>query len=363
MPSSDLEAHFKKFGEIVAFSLNKGFGFIQYEEVESAKEAFKAQSPTVQGRRLVVKPAVNSSWGPGAVAQQQQQLNLAAMQMDGPSNDNKFMPKVWNTGVGPMAAMNRLNMGPHMNNNSNNGQGSFEPTNDCEIIVLSRALTTYAESIESRLRSLGLTVDLLFPNSEVPLGKVLSNISGRGCLYAILVTPLNEEHRSITVNILYGQPAEHRNMPVDDAISFIDKNFANYREQQASQQLQAAGVKVIAHRHSDAIQQLLRALAENRTMTVLQYDTIIQYLQERRDVQIKEELGDAAAKMIPDKTEEEKLQEKIMSILDKPTMTNTMKSIEVEAPDMVLENGMEILLDLKVQRALDSLLKSCISFK
>lgn len=156
-------------------------------------------------------------------------------------------------------------------------------------------------------------------------------------------------------------------MPVDDAIMFIDKNFSSYRE---SLMVQAQGasssselVKVVVHRHSDAIQQLLRALAENRPLTVLQYDTIIQYLQERRDVQIKEELGDAAATMIPDKSEEQKLQEKILSILEKPTMADTMKSIEVETPDHVLANGLEILTDLKVQRALDSLLKSCIAFK
>lgn len=237
--------------------------------------------------------------------------------------------------------------------------GSFEPTNDCEIIVMSRVLTTYAEAIETRLRGLGMSVDLLFPNSEVPLGKVLSNISERGCLYAILVTPLNEEHRSITVNILYGQPAEHRNMPVDDAIAFIDRNFISYRNSRPT----AGTVTVVAHRHSDAIQQLLLALAENRNLTVLQYDTIVQYLQERRAAQIKEELGDAAATMMPDKTEEQKLQEKIMSILDKPTMAENMKSIEVDASGTVLGNGMEILMDMKVQRALDALLKSCIAYK
>lgn len=53
---------------------------------------------------------------------------------------------------------------------------------------------------------MGLTVDLLFPNEEVPLGRVLANISGRGTLYAIVVTSDNEELRSLTLNILYGHP-------------------------------------------------------------------------------------------------------------------------------------------------------------
>ena len=49
-------------------------------------------------------------------------------------------------------------------------------------------------------------VDLLFPNDDVPIGKVLANISSRGCLYAILVMPQNEEYRSLTLNILHGIP-------------------------------------------------------------------------------------------------------------------------------------------------------------
>lgn len=297
----------------------------------------------MNGRRLSVKPASNSSW-----------WNIAE-QVRGPG-DKPFAPKVWNTGANNQGRINNMNLGQQ------NRQNSFEPTNDCEIIVLSRALTNYAESIENRLRLAGLSVDLLFPNSEVPLGKVLASISGRGCLYAILVTPLNEEHRSITVNILYGQPAEHRNMPVEDAIMFIQKNFMAYKATNPSIP-QPLLEPFSGRRHPDPMQSLIHLLAENRTLTVLQYDTIIQYLQEQREDQIKEELGDAAATMIPDKTEEQKLQEKILSILEKPNMAENMKSIEVDESAIGLSDGMEILLDSKVQRALDSLLNSCIGWK
>jgi len=64
----------------------------------------------------------------------------------------------------------------------------------------------YAEYIEDRLKRIGLTVDLLFPNEDVPIGRVLGNILSRGSLYAVLVMPQNEEHRSITLNILHGLP-------------------------------------------------------------------------------------------------------------------------------------------------------------
>ncbi|KAJ8957568.1 hypothetical protein NQ318_020608 [Aromia moschata] len=97
--------------------------------------------------------------------------------------------------------------------------------NDCEIIVVAKALTEYAEFIEQKLKTLGLIVDLLFPNEDVPIGKVLANISSRGCLYAILIMPQNEEHRSLTLNILHGIPQEHRNMPIDDAMILISRNF------------------------------------------------------------------------------------------------------------------------------------------
>ena len=52
----------------------------------------------------------------------------------------------------------------------------------------------------------GLKSDVLFPNPDIPLPKILGNIASRGVLYAIVVTPLNEEHGSMTVNILQVWP-------------------------------------------------------------------------------------------------------------------------------------------------------------
>jgi hypothetical protein len=81
----------------------------------------------------------------------------------------------------------------------------FPVTIDVSLIIL-LCCREYAEYIEHRLKQLGLTVDLLFPNEEVPIGRVLANISSRGSLYAIVVMPQNEEHRSLTLNILHGLP-------------------------------------------------------------------------------------------------------------------------------------------------------------
>lgn len=44
---------------------------------------------------------------------------------------------------------------------------------------------------------------------------------------------------------------------------------------------------------SSAAQVLLNLLADNRQLTVLQYDRVIRYLQDKREVQLQLELGDA----------------------------------------------------------------------
>ncbi len=82
---------------------------------------------------------------------------------------------------------------------------SCETQFSCPLILFLRFYRVYAEFIERRLKNVGLSVDLLFPNEEVPLGRVLANIASRGTLYALVVNQLSEEYKSVTVNILYGQ--------------------------------------------------------------------------------------------------------------------------------------------------------------
>ena len=40
--------------------------------------------------------------------------------------------------------------------------------------------------------------------------KVLGNIAMRGVMFAVVVSPENEKHRSLTVNVLQGEQEEHR---------------------------------------------------------------------------------------------------------------------------------------------------------
>lgn len=80
-----------------------------------------------------------------------------------------------------------------------------QKTNDCEIIVFDKSQRTYAEIVEWRLKALGLQVDILFPKSDSPLLDILEDIGSRGSVYALVISPQNEAHRSVTVNILWGE--------------------------------------------------------------------------------------------------------------------------------------------------------------
>ena len=96
------------------------------------------------------------------------------------------------------------------------GQQSGGPSgkvNDVEIVCVNKMNRHYAEGVENRIKNLGMGVDVLFPNPDIPIGKILGNITSRGVLFAIVVTPLNEEHRSLTLNILQGQQQVSCQMP------------------------------------------------------------------------------------------------------------------------------------------------------
>jgi len=228
--------------------------------------------------------------------------------------------------------------------------------NDCEIIVVSKLLTEYAEYIEQRLKGVGLVVDLLFPNEDVPIGRVLANISSRGCLYAILIMPQNEEYRSLTLSILHGIPQEHRNMPIEDAIVLITRNFDAYmRGEKTTTGLPGTGLESLTERHPEQLQMLFNLLAENRQITTSQYDRLLKYLQDRRELQgqyEKAEGVEVGTEPEPNSKQAE-LQSRIMNILNK-SADDVPKP--VEAPARQPGAPTPLLNDPSVQKALDSLL-------
>ena len=175
-----------------------------------------------------------------------------------------------------------------------------EKPNDVEIIAMDKSLRVYGENLESRLQNMGLSVDILFPNPDIPVGKVLGNIASRGVMFAICLTPDNREHGSVTLNVLQGQQQEHRNMPVDDAMSFISKQFPSL----AGGPGPSAGNSVIsrpgssvmpapsASGHPPDVQKIITFLSDDRPLSIMEYDKMIKYLVSRRTETLKEEYGD-----------------------------------------------------------------------
>jgi hypothetical protein len=178
-----------------------------------------------------------------------------------------------------------------------------DKVNDVEIICLNKHTRVYAEAVEARLKNMGLTVDILFPNPDIPLGKVLGNIAGRGVMYAVCVAPENETHRSLTVNVLQGEQQEHRNMPLDEAMSFVGKSFSRFIEKPTagggvSQLGFATGAaasggmdQLPAFGHPNDIRTILGFLIDDRPMSIMEYDKLIKYLATRREGTLKAEYG------------------------------------------------------------------------
>lgn len=212
------------------------------------------------------------------------------------------------------------------------GMTSEKPT-DVEIVCIAKSLRAYAENIENRLKNMGLSVDVLFPNPEIPIGKVLGNIASRGVMYAICVGPENEQHLSLTLNVLQGQQQEHRNMPVDDAMTFISKSFANMVNSGPS----AANKTVLSAGHPGDILKILGFLSDNRPLSIMEYDKMIKYLVSKRQDTLKEEYGESipAHLLHPPvgphqepaaKAKQEELQNRVQMILNRSKVTNQQSS-------------------------------------
>lgn len=116
--------------------------------------------------------------------------------MDGPQGGYTG-PGGYNPPSGPNGDQENMPSAPPTNDMSR--------VNDAEIVCVSRFQRGFAEVIEARMKIFGMQTDVLFPNPDIPLQKILSNIASRGVVFAIIVTPLHEEHRSMTVNILQGK--------------------------------------------------------------------------------------------------------------------------------------------------------------
>ncbi|XP_030318765.1 nuclear receptor coactivator 5 isoform X1 [Calypte anna] len=175
---------------------------------------------------------------------------------------------------------------------------------DCSVIVVNKQTKEYAESVGRKVRDLGMVVDLIFLNTEMSLTQALDDVSRGGSPFAIVITQQHQVHRSCTVNIMFGTPQEHRNMPQADAMVLVARNYERYktesrekeREEIARQAAKMADEAILQERerpppaeegvrggHPPGIQTLLNLLADNRYLTAEEIDKVINYLRDRKE--------------------------------------------------------------------------------
>jgi len=260
-----LEETFNSYGHILGISILKGFGFIQYAEEISVEKAIRgAQNTEILGHRMDVKNArsgkdgINMGGGNpegnfrdrSPIRRREFDMGNRSREPDMPMRGRE--PEMMMRGREPEREhhprdfdgrdrewgnrdrnMDHYPVEPFMehererhprdpfhqmpsDNLGGNFGGNLMPkqgppsANEVEIIVTSKIgpLRQFAECIEARVKSLGFAVDVLFPHEEIPIRKVLTDLSNRGTFFGIILTPLNQEHSSITLNILFGQPED-----------------------------------------------------------------------------------------------------------------------------------------------------------
>lgn len=229
--------------------------------------------------------------------------------------------------------------------------------NDVEIICFVKSTRDYAEMIEDRLKNISLSVDVLFPNPDIPIGKVLGNIAMRGVMFAVCVAPENKLHRSLTVNVLQGEQQEHRNMPVDEATAFISRNFLKLLDEPPPAP-KTSGFQSKAETSSESklptdIKSIIGFLTDDRPMSIMEYDKLIKYLVLRREGCLKDEYGSNVPVhlLLPPvgpnqdpvmKAKQEEIQSKVMDILNKKAAPAVMAPV----------------INPTLQQAIDSLVKT-----
>lgn len=168
---------------------------------------------------------------------------------------------------------------------------------------------------------------------------------------------------------MYGDAIEHRDIPTEDGIRFIYNDYANKTKGIAHYK---------SHQHPDAVQTLLKTLAENRSLTVTQYDHLINYLRQRRELQVKAEIGEEVTPMqiesavasfsspsYSNPAPKESLgdmQKRILEALNKKSLTEMIAKKTVEPkPAMTKETREELKASLlkndAIKQAMATLLK------
>ncbi|XP_026202517.1 nuclear receptor coactivator 5 isoform X2 [Anabas testudineus] len=165
---------------------------------------------------------------------------------------------------------------------------------DCSVIVVNKAQKEYAETVGRKVRDLGMVVDLIFLNTEVSLTQALEDVGRARTPFAIIITQQHQVHRSCTVNILFGTPQEHRNMPMQDAMMLVAHNYDVYKVENREKEREEIARKAAKmaddvllreldrESHPVSVLTAITLLSENRFLTPEELDSLIAYLKDKR---------------------------------------------------------------------------------
>ncbi|KAM4741434.1 nuclear receptor coactivator 5 isoform 2-T2 [Anableps anableps] len=165
---------------------------------------------------------------------------------------------------------------------------------DCSVIVVNKAQKEYAETVGRKVRDLGMVVDLIFLNTEVSLTQALEDVGRARTPFAIIITQQHQVHRSCTVNILFGTPQEHRNMPMQDAMLLVAHNYDTYKVENREKEREEIARKAAKmaddvllreldrESHPISVLTSITLLAENRFLTPEELDSLVAYLKDKR---------------------------------------------------------------------------------
>uniref|UniRef100_A0A8C4S7T9 Nuclear receptor coactivator 5 n=1 Tax=Erpetoichthys calabaricus TaxID=27687 RepID=A0A8C4S7T9_ERPCA len=166
---------------------------------------------------------------------------------------------------------------------------------DCSVIVVNKQQKDYAETVGRKVRDLGMVVDLIFLNTEVSLTQALEDVGRARTPFAIIITQQHQVHRSCTVNILFGTPQEHRNMPMQDAMMLVAHNYEIFKTENRDKERDeiarkaakmADDVLMREHEresHPISVQPIINLLSEGRFLNLEELDRLIDYLRDKRE--------------------------------------------------------------------------------
>ncbi|KAH0619629.1 hypothetical protein JD844_000421 [Phrynosoma platyrhinos] len=167
---------------------------------------------------------------------------------------------------------------------------------DCVIVSFSKDQAEYSTAIGHRLQDHGLVVEMIYLTSESGLTRALQEVKNDGSPFCVLVEPSNVALSSCTVIMLHQSIKIHRNMPMEDALALIAKEFEKIiaeREEQERTEISHKAADLVddylkrelyeSYHVPLAIRHLLFLLSEGKHLYLEELNSISDYLKTRRN--------------------------------------------------------------------------------